>query len=168
VTARDLFVADAERAIDVYRAARPHASRYDLQVAMESDRLRIPSIHIAERIRRAGGVAYMFRFDFTSPLFDRRYAPHYIEVPFVFDQIDGDLGLKLHGDRDDAQPLADAISRAWAAFARSGDPNHDGLPEWPAYDEQRRATMLLDVECGVVDDPAGDERAVWPEYVKVF
>ncbi len=53
------------------------------------------------------------------------------------------------------------MSGALAAFARTGDPAHDGLPDWPAYDPATRSTMLFDVTSTVVDDPAGDERRLW-------
>ena len=59
--------------------------------------------------------------------------------------------------------LADRVSRSWASFARSGDPNGDALPEWPAYDAARRVTMLLDEECRIVDDPDGEVRPLWVE-----
>jgi carboxylesterase type B len=44
---------------------------------------------------------------------------------------------------------------AWSAFAKTGDPG------WPAYDVDRRPTMVFDVESSVVDDPLGAERAAW-------
>jgi para-nitrobenzyl esterase len=50
------------------------------------------------------------------------------------------------------------MSGAWAAFARSGNPNHKGLPNWPAFTTARRATMLLDNECKVTYDPDREER----------
>jgi carboxylesterase type B len=46
---------------------------------------------------------------------------------------------------------------AWIAFARSGDPG------WPAYDAERRTTMLFGRTCGTEDDPQGEERRVWEE-----
>jgi para-nitrobenzyl esterase len=84
-----------------------------------------------------------------------------VEIPFVFDNVAVPGGLALHGDREDAQDLADRVSEAWLAFARTGDPNHPGLPGWPTYDASRRATMLFDSECHVVDDPDRDERRIW-------
>jgi para-nitrobenzyl esterase len=60
------------------------------------------------------------------------------------------------------QQLADRMSSAWLAFARSGDPSCAGLPRWPAYDMVRRATMILDRDvCEVQDDPWGLERRIW-------
>jgi para-nitrobenzyl esterase len=53
------------------------------------------------------------------------------------------------------------MSEAWIAFARSGDPNHDGLPEWPAYDLDRRSTMIFDNQCRTEDDPYRQKRLAW-------
>jgi len=33
---------------------------------------------------------------------------------------------------------------AWIAFARTGNPNCDGIPKWPSYDIENRSTMLID------------------------
>ena len=54
------------------------------------------------------------------------------------------------------------MSEAWLAFAKSGDPSHDGLPPWRAYDTATRATMIFDRgTCELRDDPWGAERAAW-------
>jgi para-nitrobenzyl esterase len=50
---------------------------------------------------------------------------------------------------------------AWLAFARSGNPSHAELGEWPRYDGLRRTTMLLGEKWGPVDAPMERERAVW-------
>jgi len=65
------------------------------------------------------------------------------------------------GDGTDARRLAHRMQDAWAAFARRGDPHHDGLPAWPRYERLQRSTMLLGGECGVVDAPYEAERAFW-------
>jgi para-nitrobenzyl esterase len=41
-------------------------------------------------------------------------------------------------------------------FARTGNPNHDGLPHWPAYTSEQRATMYLDAPCAVRNNPEGE------------
>jgi len=51
------------------------------------------------------------------------------------------------------------VMDAWCAFARSGDPSHSGIGEWPSYDASRRASMELGARCGVVDAPREPERA---------
>jgi hypothetical protein len=47
------------------------------------------------------------------------------------------------------------ISTAWVNFARTGNPNHNGLPRWPAYTADMRATMYFDTPCEVRNDPEG-------------
>lgn len=53
------------------------------------------------------------------------------------------------------------MSGLWAGFAHRGRPVADGVPAWPAYTPQRRATMWLDAECRIVDDPDRAERLYW-------
>jgi len=62
------------------------------------------------------------------------------------------------GNGPDLQPLADKVSGAWTAFARTGNPNHKGLPNWPAFKNGDRATMVFNNECNVVNDPNREER----------
>ena len=50
---------------------------------------------------------------------------------------------------------------AWIAFARSGRPEAPGLPDWPRYTPERRATMLFDLQPSVVDDPDAEDRQAW-------
>jgi para-nitrobenzyl esterase len=47
---------------------------------------------------------------------------------------------------------------AWVAFARTGNPNHKGLPNWPAFTIDQRATMIFNNECKTVNDPRKEER----------
>jgi para-nitrobenzyl esterase len=151
---------DASELVDVYRRTRPDATPAQRLVAVSTDRLfRAGSIHLAERHRAAGGDVYMYRLDFTSTVMGGQLgAPHALDIGFVFDNLHASL---LHGSRPEAQALADQMSEAWLAFARTGDPNHPGLPVWPVYDEGRRATMVFDVECTVADDPDAEERQAW-------
>jgi len=152
--------ADAGVLLEVYARTRPGASPAERLTALMTDRFRVGSIRLAER-KLAGGDApvFMYRFDFTTPVLEGRLgAPHAIEIAFCFDNLGR---TRLHGGRAEAPALADRVSEAWLAFARSGDPNHPGLPAWPAYDSARRATMLFDVECTVADDPDAEERRAW-------
>ena len=56
------------------------------------------------------------------------------------------------------EALARTVSNAWVAFARTGNPNHAGMPQWAPYDEQSRLTMIFDTECRVVGDPTRTDR----------
>jgi para-nitrobenzyl esterase len=161
--AAEMFGDRADVVLEAYRSGRPDATPMQLYVAMGTDRFRVGSIRIAERLAAVGSApVWMYRFDYESPLWGGRLgAPHAMEIPFVFDNLGVEGGLSLHGDRPDAQDLADRVSEAWLSFARTGDPNHRGLPSWPQYDADRRATLMFDSACAVVDDPDGQERQVW-------
>jgi len=60
-----------------------------------------------------------------------------------------------------AQGVADRLSEAFIALARTGDPTYPGLPTWPKYELERRSTMVFDAETRVVDDPRGEERRLF-------
>ena len=153
--------AQAAELVDVYRRTRPEASASRVLAALWTDKaMGVASIQLAER-KLAGGTApvFMYRLDYTTPVLGGKLgAPHALDLGFVFDNLHTD---GLHGQRPGAQHLADAMSSAWIAFARSGDPSHPGLPVWPSYDTTRRATMIFDETSVVVDDPDASEREAW-------
>jgi para-nitrobenzyl esterase len=87
-------------------------------------------------------------------------AAHTMEIPFIFRNLDAS---GMVGTREDRWRLADIISDAWIAFARTGDPNHPGLPKWEPYDTVRRATMIFNVPPRVENDPWREERLAWAD-----
>jgi para-nitrobenzyl esterase len=149
--------AAVDRLIAVYKKA--HGSTIEACVSLESDfMMRMASILEAER-RAALGKAptYMYYFTWRSPARDGKLrSPHALEMPFAFDNVD--VAKPFTGTGPERQALANQMSNAWANFARNGNPNHKGLPNWPAYTDDRRATMIFDNECKVVNDPGGEER----------
>lgn len=91
---------------------------------------------------------YMYVFTWASPVNDGMYkSMHCMELPFVFDNIT--RCEEMTGGGKGAHLLADRMSKAWVAFARTGNPNHKGLPNWPAYTAQTGAAMLFDNTCQV-------------------
>ena len=100
------------------------------------------------RTAHGGAPVFMYLFTWQSPVFDGKYkALHCMELPFVFDNVT--RAINMTGGGEEAHKLADRMSRAWINFARTGDPNHEGLPEWPAYTEENTATMHFDTTCAV-------------------
>jgi para-nitrobenzyl esterase len=152
--------AEANRLIATYRKSRPSESPGDLAAVMAGDSspLRLSSYTIAER-KFAQGKApvFMYYFQWRSPVRQGKLrSMHCMELPFVFDHVDDTQFM--NGTGGDRHTLADRMSRAWVSFAKTGDPNHSGLPEWPRFDPVRRATMVFNAECRLVDDPYGEER----------
>ncbi|MEE9254659.1 MAG: carboxylesterase family protein, partial [Pseudomonadales bacterium] len=150
----------AEEILEVYRGNRPDATPWDLYIGISSESTRLRSIQLAER-KAAGGPAPVFMYLFT---YESEYlgglfkSCHALEIPFVFDNPDI---APFTGERPERYELAATMSQAWIAFAHNGDPNYDGLPNWPTYDAKKRSTMLFDVPSKVEDDPRKEERLVW-------
>ena len=148
-----------DRLIDVYRKGRPNISNTDLYLILASDAtFRAGVLTEAERKADQGAASvYMYYFRWKSPVRDGKLRTlHTLEIPFVFGNVD--LATAMTGSAQERYALEDKISSAWVAFARTGNPSHKGLPNWPAFDTKQRATMILNNECEVVDDPNGEER----------
>ena len=64
----------------------------------------------------------------------------------------------LGTSRAEPQGMADQISPTWVAFARSGNPNNEAIPHWPAYTVANRTTMVFDNDSTAVKDFRDDER----------
>lgn len=92
---------------------------------------------------------YMYLFTWQSPVMDGKYkAMHCMELPFVFNNIA--RCEEMTGGGKDAYALADKVSGAWINFARTGNPNYKGLPNWPAFNATNTATMHFDNKCEVM------------------
>jgi len=156
------FLGDSyERIVGAYRRARPSASPAEIAVAIASDKfMRIGSITLAERqAAQHGAPVFMYLFTWETPVLGGKLkSPHALEIPFVFDNVGTD---RLSGDTPTKFALAEKMSKTWLAFARSGDPNHSGIPKWPGYSSEERRTMIFDNECKIAHDPYGAERLAW-------
>ena len=149
--------AEAEKLITVYRKGRPNVTNVELAQILASDNFAAAVHTEAERKSAQKAPVYMYYFTWKSPVRDGKLkAYHTLEIPFVLENVDE--AKSMTGSGADRYPLQDKMSGAWAAFARSGNPNHKGLPNWPPFKTDQRATMVLDNECQVVNDPHGEER----------
>ena len=116
------------------------------------------SIATAERKAAQGGApAFMYLLEWeTTAARGKLRSPHAVEIPLVFDNVDKALSFM---GRSDPQVLAEQMSEAWLAFARTGNPSTPALPDWPAYEPGQRATMVFNSESRLVEDPYPKLRA---------
>ncbi len=136
--------------VEAYRGADPAASPSRLFARIASDR-RFGYMAIVEAERHAArGPTFAYRLTYQSPFCGARLgAPHNLDLPLLFcpDDAPG-----IFGDSTDHHALAAFMQAAWGQFARTGDPG------WKEFDAANRATMMLDRECRVVNDPGRAER----------
>jgi para-nitrobenzyl esterase len=157
-----MFVGDqADRIIEPYKRARPKDSLRDLVLAIATDHaMRMPSLVTADRkAAQHAAPVFVYMFTWETPVLDGKLkSPHALEIPFVFDTVQTS---GLAGDSPTRFALAEKMSRTWLAFARTGNPNHEGIPDWPSYSAERRPTMMFDNQCRVENDPYRAERQAW-------
>ncbi len=150
--------AKAKSLIDVYRKGRPGVSNIDVALILESDLRFRPGVLAEAELKSAQPApVYMYYFTWRSPVHDGKLkAFHTLDIPFATANVDN--GQSMTGTGQDRYALEDKMSAAWTTFARTGNPNHKGLPNWPKFNTTQRATMILGNECKVVNDPNGAER----------
>ena len=77
---------------------------------------------------------YRYRFDQAPPASDPKApdlgAYHSAEIEYVFGALDSKTKVPW---RASDRRLSEQMQKYWANFARSGDPNGAGLPQWPVY-----------------------------------
>jgi len=150
---------------DTYRRRLPDASLPDVWSAVLTDRtFRIPAIRLVEAQLAHRPDVWMYLFTLRSTAFNGALgACHALEIPFVWDNLAANGAEMFIGGRSgDHDELARRMADAWVAFARDGVPSADGVPDWPVYDTERRATLRLDAGAlEVVDDPMAPERQLW-------
>lgn len=117
----------------------------------------------ARALQSAGAApTWAYQLDWASPLDGGKWgAPHMLDIPLVFDNI-AQPG-SLSGAGPDAQAMADRMADAFIALARTGNPNHPGLPAWEPFELGRRQTMVLNRTSALVDDPRGAERQLFAQ-----
>jgi para-nitrobenzyl esterase len=76
---------------------------------------------------------------------------HGLDIPLAFNTVD--LRPDWTGNSEEAWKLSEIMSSAWLNFAKTGNPNVEGvLPEWETYSAENGATMVFDNTCRLVNN----------------
>ncbi len=153
--------------IDCYRSARaergePTDPRSIYTALMTDAMFRIPAIATAEAQARHTRDVWFYRFDYPSPAYDGRLgACHSLDIPFIWGTYDAENMRRFCGDGPQLAELSETMMSTWLAFAKTGDPNWEGIPDWPRYEAEARAVMSLGLTPSVEQDPGAAEREFW-------
>ncbi|MGH6997802.1 MAG: carboxylesterase family protein, partial [Phenylobacterium sp.] len=100
-----------------------------------------PARFVAKAWSQAKRPVYAFRFSYVADSMRKEWpgAPHATEIPYVFDTVKAKYGEALTPSDAAMGALTNAY---WVAFAKSGDPNGQGRPHWPAY--EAKGDQILD------------------------
>ncbi len=151
---------DPATVIAAYRRLYPAYSPSDvLFAATTAARSWRGAIIEAEARAASGAPAFAYQLDWATPKDGGRMgAPHASDIQLVFDNL-AKPGATAIGPT--AQAMADQMSEAFIAFARTGDPNCAAIPRWTPYELRERKTMVFNTPSRLVDDPRGAERRLF-------
>jgi len=127
---------------------------------------RISTIRLLEAQSKHQSNTYNYLFTWPSPAYYGALgACHALEIPFVFNTLNNLAFKEFIGKSEGLNAISHNVMDAWIAFARTGNPNHDGIPEWPSYDVEKRSTMLINKEIKVAEKFLDEERAAWNDKI---
>lgn len=106
------------------------------------------------------GKTWWYRFDWESPAVGGKLgAIHVMDLPGLFQNYDA--YRSMIGDEAQARPAGDALHEAVVGFVRTGDPNHAGIPAWPAYEPREQPCMIFDRRSELRHRIDADFAAIW-------
>jgi para-nitrobenzyl esterase len=152
---------DPDRVVAEYRRLYPGYSPTDVFfAATTAGRSWRGAVIEAEERAKAGAPAFVYQQDLPTTIEGGRLrAMHTSDIALAFDNLaaPGSLTAPSPG----ALAAADVLSESFIALARTGNPNNPKIPAWPKYELERRATLVIDAQSRVVDDPRGAERRLF-------
>lgn len=161
VTAADLGNLSLGRFQEVfarYAAVYPKMSVEQLRIrAVTAEEYWVPSVRVADAQVRGGGRTWAYRLDFRPGSGRLQGEAYHSE----------DLGLVWDKPNEAIENaaaetvLAKQMHAAWVAFIKGGKPGAEGLPVWPEYTLEARATMVLDAVSRVEERPQEAELRLW-------
>lgn len=148
------------------RTTYPNASHKELYEHIWNDMFRRASINNCLAATDFGAGGWLYRFDLPSTFMGGNLgATHASEIAFTFNSFagEGPVALGFHDGKDPVvRDLAERWSNTVLAFARTGNPNGAGLPDWPQYEDGSRQSIVLDAESYTAGpDLDAGHRALW-------
>ncbi len=112
-----------------------------------------PARFTADAVTGKGERAWIYLFSYVSPTaqqFMRYGAAHASEISYVFDNLRGRNGATLP-PKD--YEVAKMMNTYWTNFAKTGDPNGNGLPKWPFYNPKKNEILEFKPDGSAVGEP---------------
>jgi para-nitrobenzyl esterase len=110
-----------------------------------------PSRRVMRSASKNGVPVYVFEFNdrkapqYFPPVSYPYGAAHTLEIQYIFPGYHGAAGVRKPLSPEQRK-LSDAMVRYWTNFARTGNPNGKGVPNWPQWTPANERTQMLDVK----------------------
>lgn len=153
---------DPSQALIAYETLAPGSTPHEkLVYALTDTMFRNSMVRILDALADSGGRCWSWMCTWETDLAKLK-ATHAMDLMFLWDWAEGDLpGMSAFAGTDAPNDLGHAMREYWVSFAQSGVPRAEGEPDWPEYETNNRAVLLLDAERRVVDDFDGEIRRLW-------
>lgn len=146
---------NAKEVVDAYSKVFPDMKPIEVLGLINSARDKVIGAINAKTVQKAP--VYLAWFGWNPPLFDGRMrAFHCLDISFWLGNTDRMLTHTGGGKRP--RELSEKMTASLLSFMRTGNPNCESLPEWPAYTKEQGETMMLNDKCEVVLDPDREAR----------
>ena len=155
---------DLDEFITTYKTSREEnglpSTPQDILDAYNTDyTFRIPAVKFADAQSKHQKNTYMYLFSWGLP--NHYGSMHGLEIGFVFNRFFNVDVPTLPKKSEETVNLSENMMDSWISFAKNGDPNHNGIPEWPQYNIQERNTIIFDKTIRVWNNPLSKEREMW-------
>jgi para-nitrobenzyl esterase len=123
--------------------------------------------------------AYQYEFTRVTGIGSRIHwgAYHASEIPYVFGTLPdsaygtvvtflGDFSVAADSYNDYDAKLSKSMSAAWIRFAKTGDPNGPGLPEWPKFKSPAEAYLEFGETIEAKAALRRQQLDTWTEYME--
>jgi len=153
---RSRFADQTDKIVDAYAQNFPEAKPVEIWALINSNRKNaIAAANVKAGQKKAP--VYVSWFGWQPPLFDSRMrAFHCDDICFWF--YNTDLMLTHTGGGKRPRTLSEKMAKSFLNFARTGNPNGGGLPNWKPYTAEKGETMVLNDQSMLTLDPDREAR----------
>jgi len=159
---------EAERAVKAYPLSKyDNKPKKAFGYILTDMALACPTYLGLDAVSEQGLTTYYYRFDYDDMKGGKfLHAFHSSEIPFVFHSFDQKPFTNFYDEKNlgPARELSRVIQGYWTNFAKTGDPNGSGLPEWKPYTRENPFVQILDLTVRTEKSDMSDRCAVWDGY----
>lgn len=141
--ARKLYKDSADAILDVYNVTSKDQVKQAVYQSINDAWFAQPARWMVRSMSKKNKDTYLYHFAHQSIDWPEGGSSHAAEITFVFG------GREPKKQTPSYNKLSDAMMTYWTQFAKTGNPNSDGLPEWPRYTEKTDQNIVLDTDIGI-------------------